>query len=295
MPPIYQHIQRTMRQGQKIPAVILLLVMVIFIAGTAGCIKHIQKTAGGDAEATLAPDSVQNHNSPVLQPAPTGTPATVKSPSAASVPVASVTVQQSAQVQEVAPILPDDPYPIIHGVRVNAAPVYAFLNRTPEFKKTYTLRGNATGLLVNVAQGPLYIVFKVNPEYDCLSHPESCRGTLAVPVNRPYLTITVRDNRTQAIVAEDGYAREYSSDNGHYRIEVISKKDSTTSTPGPRYIPVYAEGTFHITVEGNYLDVEISIITGSSPDPLERATNAGTAMPATPLAAVQGTGTPRGW
>ena len=65
-----------------------------------------------------------------------------------------------------------------------------------------------------------------------------------VPVNRPYMTITVLDNQTQQIVAEDGYAREYSSDTGNYQYtNTVASSDSTeagtyTSEPEPRYISV---------------------------------------------------------
>jgi hypothetical protein len=38
------------------------------------------------------------------------------------------------------------------------------------------------------------------------------------------------------------------------------------SEPGPRYIPVYREGQFQITIQGSYLDVTVSVITGASPD-----------------------------
>jgi hypothetical protein len=179
---------------------------------------------------------------------------------------------KSDVVIEVTPFTTPNPYPIIHGVRINSTPQYAFLYRQPEFTKTYTLGGNAVGLLVNVAQGPLYIRYIVKPKYDCLKDPDSCRGTVLVPVNRPYMTITVRDNQTQKIVAESGYAREYSSDTGNYHITTtVESEDSTEagtyeSEPGPRYIPVYKEGQFQITMEGNYLDVTISVITGASPD-----------------------------
>jgi len=66
------------------------------------------------------------------------------------------------------------------------------------------------------------------------------------------MTITVRDNQTQQIVAQDGYAREYSSDIGRYSISITTKNEdsteseTTTSEPGPRYIPVYKEGQFQI-------------------------------------------------
>jgi hypothetical protein len=130
---------------------------------------------------------------------------------------------------------------------------------------------------VNVIEGPLYLVYTVNPQNDCLRNPDSCRGSLDKPVQRPYLTITVRDNETGEILAEDGYGREYSSDTGDYSISITSDSEdgesTTTQEPGPRRIVIFREGTFHITMEGNYLDIDLSIITGASPDPLEVSTD----------------------
>lgn len=250
-------------------AVALIMMMMLF-ACSAGCIKMIQKSIGEGESAT-------SDTTPVFTPDALMTP---EYEPPAVLPTIQQTITQvmplkSEAVSEVTPIITPDPYPRIQGVRINSTPRYSFLDRTPEFKKTYTLRGNATGLLVNVVQGPLYIVYTVNPMHDCLKNPESCRGTLTVPVNRPYMTITVRDNQTHNIIAQDGYAREYSGDIGDYTFSFTktgtegSKDETSVSEPGPRYIAIYREGQFHITTEGNYLDVTLSIITGASPDPLE--------------------------
>jgi hypothetical protein len=198
----------------------------------------------------------------------------------------------------VSPILTPDPYPIIHGTRINETPQYRFLDRLPEFERTYYFDGNATGLLVNVVEGPLYIVYTVTPQHDCLKNPDSCRGNMVNPVQRPYLKITVRDNQTKEIVAEDGYGREFSSDTGNYVFIITGEnmdgllssgfdgsEGSNTVTPGPRRIIIYKEGSFHITMEGNYIGVHLSIITGSSPDPVEaqEAEHSGLSSLKTPL------------
>jgi hypothetical protein len=175
-------------------------------------------------------------------------------------------------VAEVTPFLTPDPYPVIHGTRINATPLDNDpLDRTPVFEKTYTLDGGAVGLLVNVPKGPLYIAFVVTPEYDCMKNPDSCRGNLAASVNRPYMTITVRDNKTHEIVAQDGYGSIYSSDTGQETfsntgLDLTTGITSTsTTTPGPRYIVIYKEGAYQVTIEGAYLDVDVKIITGNSP------------------------------
>jgi len=242
--------------------VFLLLLGVSIIS--AGCIKNAQHLVGnGETAADAASGVSVTETSDVTSLTPT------------PVPVPEITPAKSEIVQEVTPFTTPNPYPIIHGARINSTPQYAFQYRQPEFTKSYTLTGNSYGLLVNVVQGPLYIRYTVEPKYDCLKDPDSCRGTVLVPVNRPYMTITVRDNQTQQIVAQNGYGREYSSDIGHYTISTtVESEDATeagtyTSEPGPRYIPVYKEGQFQITIEGNYLDVDVAIITGTSPNPLD--------------------------
>jgi hypothetical protein len=130
-------------------------------------------------------------------------------------------------------------------------------------------------------------VYTVNPKYDCLQDPDSCRGTILVPVNNPYMTITVRNNQTNEIVAEDGYSRQYSSDTGTYTFSntgytSTSVNGQTTMTyisvPGPRYIPIYSNGQFQITIEGSYLSVTVSIITGTASKPTDAMENSGPTM-----------------
>lgn len=254
----------------------ILALIVILAAGSAGCIKAAQNKLGGETTA----DTTNLQEQANVQAVPsTPTP----------VPVPVLTPAKSDIVTEVAPYVTPNPYVIQHGARINSTPQYNFLYRQPEFTKTYTLSSsNPVGLLVNVAQGPLYIVYTVNPKNDCLT--DSCRGTINQTVNRPYMTITVRDNQTKDIVAEDGYAREFSSDTGRYEFTVTetsasndgsdtsddsSDTESYTSAPIPRYIPVYKEGQFLITIEGDYLDVTVSVITGASPDPLDTTENTG--------------------
>jgi hypothetical protein len=196
-------------------------------------------------------------------------------------PVVRMTPARSEIVVNATPILTPDPYPIQHGTRLNETRQYSFLDRQPEFVRKFVLRGNATAMIVNVAEGPLYIVYMIDPQNDCTKDPDTCRGDVskeyATSVQRPWLTITVRDNRTHEIVAQDGYGGIYSSDIGHYKFEVKrTNADGSTSNeeyyPGPRYIPIYRDGAFHITLEGNFLDVGLAVITGASPDPLESST-----------------------
>jgi hypothetical protein len=259
--------------------ILFFLVLLLLFMTSAGCLKTVQKTMdGSNTNSSVLPETMKgtsDHTNMSL-------PVAVRTPMAHPVP--KITPSKSNITSEALPILTPDPYPILHGTRINQTPQYKFIDRVPEYKKTYHLRGNATGLLVNVVEGPLYIVYVVTPQLDCMVSPDSCRGTMTVPATRPYLKITVRDDQTHEIVAEEGYAREYSSDTGNYIISVSTKEGSTTSTPGPRYIPIYKEGVYHLTIEGNYLDVDLSIITGTSPDPLDATMQSRSGQPAAPVA-----------
>ena len=254
----------------------LTLILIIFVLAS-GCINYLPGLTSKDGEgAGMAdPENPYDFNEDDLMHAP-GIPTVV--------PAAGITPQKSDLVIEVTPIVTPDPYPVLHGTRINETLQSSRLDRISEFEKTYTLRGNATGLLVNVVEGPLYIAFEVKPMFDCLASPTSCRGNMENPVQRPYMTITVRDNATHEIIAKDGYAREFSSDTGSYQITVESEEGSSTSTPGPRYIIIYKEGTFHITLEGNYLDVSLRVATGASPTTQELVVSgaAPTPAPSTP-------------
>jgi len=255
-------------------ACILLCVLVLLVSISGGCVnKILQKDTRAESSETVG-----YGNSTDLA----GTPGTEqRSPAVIpAVPVAKITPVKSEIVTEVAPYITPDPYPVMHATRINETPVYRFIDREPEFEKKYVMRGNATGFLVNVVEGPLYIVYSVKPQNDCLFDPETCRGGQTKPVQRPYLTITVRDNATQEVVTEDGYGRQYSSDTGDYNFVVQGENDdgltssggmsgSNSVSPGLRRIIIYREGIFHVTMEGNYLDVNLAIITGTSPDQLE--------------------------
>jgi hypothetical protein len=259
---------RNRRAGSFTVLYTVVLILLAAMTCSSGCIKMLQKSTGPVPADNGSSQSTAGMN--FASALPDATPGSLR-----QAPDAEMTPAQSEVVTEVVPFLTPDPYPIIHGVRVNAAPMDSPLNRSPEFEKTYNLEGNAFGLLVNVAEGPLYIVFLVTPEYDCMANPDSCRGNLAASVNRPYMTITVRDNQTHEIVAEDGYARGYSSDTGnevyHNTVADISTGVTTTSTApsGPRYIAIYNEGAYQITIEGNYLTVDVKILTGATPTGLD--------------------------
>lgn len=212
---------------------VLICLFLIATASSCGCIKVVERSI---ASQTAAGDATPMATSDRTAPAITGM--------AGQPPVAMATPPVVAAAN---PILIDDPYKTLHATRINRTEDNRSVVRTPVYENSYILRGNAYGLIVNATKGPLIVTYDVTPVYDCLDKPDTCRGTMQVSVNRPYCIITVRDNESRAILAQDGYAREYSS----------QKSDRT--------ITIFKDGQFHITLEGNYLTVKLSIVTGDSP------------------------------
>jgi len=278
-----------MNAGKRAPATgivfLALLILMVFMAGSAGCIKLAQKTISGEPTPTTAP---------AMTGTPMFTPAEIPQSTPTTVPIPVLTPAKTDLVTEVTADVTPSPYLFPNATPINATPdLPAYQYRTPEFTKTYPVNStNPIGLMVNVVQPPLYIVYTVDPVNDCLKDPDSCRGlnpsqpnsadstgTSINSVNNPYMTITVRDNQTGCVVAQDGYGRIYSSDIGHYIITYTGVNLSTSVNgkqkqdyvfePGPRYIAVYKGGQYQITITGDYLDVTVSIITGSSPNPLD--------------------------
>src|SRR5208283_215128 len=204
-----------MRTGKKtiipIHIPIVLVILVILIVSSAGCIKIAQNALGG--EKTGSPNS-----SAISTDSQSGSMAVIPHSTPTSISDDVPTPKITDSVTEFSPQVTPNPYVFPQAVQINETPLQylSFLNRQPDFTKTYTMNGYPVGLLVNVTQGPLYIVFTVNPENDCLKDPDSCRGSVTVSVSRPYMTITVLDNQTNETVAEDGYGGEFSSDTGNY-------------------------------------------------------------------------------
>lgn len=241
--PMDQDEQQPAYHRKKTVSIVILVFMIFFMLTTSGCIKLLQQSAGGEKNTGA--------NAPHPNAADTGTrlssPTQVISvPPTRTVPV--ITPTSSSLVMDAAPILTPDPYPLLHATRINRTDEGNELSQTAEFTRIYTLRGESVGLLVNVTQGPLLISFDVNPMYDCVEDPDSCKGDLRNPKVQPYFILTVRDSQTREIVAEDGYGRIYSS----------QKID--------REIKIFSTGQYHLTFTGNYLDVTLSITTGAAQD-----------------------------
>lgn len=231
-------------QGWGKTGCFLLLIFLVFIsAGACGCIKLIQQSTGntGTQPEALHPDPVKTVAISV--------PVTHARKISPAQPTITLTATTPDLITDAAPILPPDPYPVQHAMQINETPLTNRHVRYAEATRIYVLRGNSTGLVVNatVLEGPLWIAFNVKPLYDCLEDVESCRGDEAKTISRPYFTLTVRDNQTREIVAEDGYGEVYS----------LQKENRT--------IKIYKEGQYHLTLTGNSVDVTLEVATGAAP------------------------------
>ncbi len=224
---------------------LIFLILLIIMSCSCGCIRLVQKSLSNDDGSGANGSSGTCKDGCDVVTTQTHKPRTTFNAGNAAGRDVSRPVTPTL-VAETAPILEDAPDPVQHATRFNTSDDTSRLTRVPDFVKTYSLQAGAIGLIVNVTKGPLIIRFDIDPVHDCIEDPDSCRGNLAASANRPYCTVTVRDSGTRAIVAQDGYGREYSSDTSNH------------------VITVYGSGQYHITLEGSYLDLTLSITTGAS-------------------------------
>lgn len=260
--------------GRDSCRILIVMVMILFLtAWVPGCLNIINKQIGAgqvtdpDTSTNLSSGNANRSTAPspsglaIVSPSPVQNPPPwiarhgygTDSGGPVWTPAAATTLSSSPSspdlVTSAFPELTPDPYPSQHAMQVNTPPEPLHRIRRAEFRTTYVLRGNSTGLVVNATklEGPLWISFDVEPLHDCLEDAESCRGDEKKTISRPYFTLTVRDNQTREIVAEDGYGGIYSS----------QKTNRTTQ--------IYREGRYHLTLTGNSVDIMLTIATGAAP------------------------------
>lgn len=220
-----------------------LLLLLLAAAMEPGCLKVMQQYSDQENSAG-SPPVVHNNAEKTGIPSPRNS--TSAAPALPAVPAAAP--PSPDLVTDALPHITPDPYPAQHAVQITTTPGPSLRLRYPDYQRTYTLRGNTTGLVVNATSlknGPLWIYFDVEPLYDCLEDVESCRGDNVKTISRPYFTLTVRDNQTREIVAEDGYGGVYSSQKTN------------------RTIRIYEEGRYHLTLAGDSVDITLSVSTGA--------------------------------
>jgi hypothetical protein len=223
---------------------ILLLLAVVL---SAGCIKYLPiGNAGANGTHPESPDSVA-----IDIPATSGT---VSSGNSSVVPSAvAATPSEKLEVVEVDPELyiTPDPYRLPYRDHGNWTTVDASrIPKTPEFTKHIILRSNSTAFSVNVTKGPLVIDLTFSPQF---TNPDmtSLEGTNSFVSSNA--EVTVINSMTNVTVATEGYNWVY-------------------STEDHKKITVYSDGSYIITLTGNFIDVTMAIITGSAQEPTPAAT-----------------------
>jgi hypothetical protein len=247
---------KKMTSGNKLSLFLVLFLGLGFCLSSAGCIKQVQHyTSGYNGSQT---ESSGSRLIPALSPT-----ADIPVSAAPAVPSESgaLPYRENFRVEEVDPIvyITPDPYRLPyreHGSWTTREPDR--VPKIPQFTKKIILRSNSTAFRVNVTKGPLvidltYCPLHPNPDN---THAGSKKSEetgdtedYGVSTNSFVFSnaeITVIDEIAGgAPVAKEGYNGIYSSD--------LYKQ-----------ITVYREGSFVITLTGNFIDVDMAIITGSA-------------------------------
>jgi len=194
-------------------AVIVVVVMIILLGGVY--LKNTQPPA----TPAPTPETIAVTTIPVAVPAtspetPPPTPEVTPSPEP---------TQRGTYAEAAMPVRDPDPY---------NAPDYT-TNYNPKgyqypiiFHQSYQFKYQYEAVVAHVHQSPLIIDFAVSP------------GS-STPI-RSFFLITVRENATQKVIAQDGYFRTYSSN---------SPKRLIFSTPG----------TYHINMYGAFVSTDLTI------------------------------------
>jgi hypothetical protein len=242
----------------------IIFLLLIFVS-SSGCVKNILNNTSGKTETQLvspAPTAIDT-------PSSSGTVLPGKSP--ATPPIVVVTTPPGyIEVDQVdpGPYVTPDPYKLPyrdHGTWSTGEPDRA--TRIPQFTKSYVLRTDPTAIRVNVTEAPLVIDLTFRPRWADPDHTgtgstanEDGSVTTGTSVNSfVYSTavVTVYSENSHAIVEQDGYGKEFSVD--------LEKK-----------ITLYQEGSYIITLTGDFMDVNMAIITGSALTPVIAAPTSGT-------------------
>jgi hypothetical protein len=139
-------------------------------------------------------------------------------------------IQPESSIHFTDPILPADPYASdLH----HSKPPEQTQQSSPaciSHESLSFLGERAVGIRADIEKGPFIIEYSVDP-------------TSATPAGC-YLAITVRDPDTLEVIAEGGYGRTYSVERS-------------------KQITIYNAGSYHITLVGSGLDLELTFLAGA--------------------------------
>lgn len=215
-------------------ALVFLLPMVIF---SSGCINAVPAMLGWSDTEGVPP--YEDEYVPFMDAAPlnyelggeTGYPP-IPEPS----PIATLAVEEVSAI----PYVTQDPYRLPYRDHGNRSTVDAVrIKKIPQYSKSFVLRSNATAVKVQVPRAPLVIDLTFSPRWDS---PDQTTGASGSFVYSKAL-VTVHRENSSAILEQEGYGSEY-------------------STGKEKRITLYREGTFIITLSGDFMDVKMEVTSG---------------------------------
>lgn len=240
------------------PARIGLIVLLVFLVASAGCIRTVQSAVSGGGAPAETP----------LPGAATAGPVTwdlvpADAPDDGSLAPAEPGPEFEADVVSPDPYITPDPYRLPYRDLQNRSEsdlwVPYTVKRIPQFSKTFVLRSNSTAIRVNVTRGPLEIHLNFDPQFTDPDHSKIGRvetggdeensevsGVQMSSFVYSNAEVNVINAESNGMVTRDGYNGIYSSD---------TKK----------VITIYREGPYVITLSGNFIDVGVKIFTGTAP------------------------------
>jgi hypothetical protein len=253
------------------PVSIGIILLLLVLVCSAGCIKQIQNYTGG-INGTQSESSEFTVIDPVSSQA--GDPPGNSMGGSSSVAV--TTPPGYIEVNEInpEPYVTSDPYKLPYrDLRNLSSGEPQRVVRIPQFMKKIVLRSNSTAFSVTVPQAPLIIDLTFSPLFES---PDLTGPDLTVDTSRKYpphkgeggsedededeehrelsgayafvypqAEISIIDATTNETVAREGYGGIYSSD----------KK---------KKIMLYHAGSYIVTLKGDFIDSDLKITTGSA-------------------------------
>jgi hypothetical protein len=241
-----------------------IIFLILMFVSSAGCIRHFQNNNSGETEGFSLSVGSAIETQSLSGDIPHSNPPSISSS------VAITTPPEYIEVADVDPNLyvTPDPYRLPYRDHGNWTAIDSSrVPKIPQFTKSFTLRSNSSAIRVNVTQGPLIIDLTFSPFFEnpdqtgdtSKSYPsddeeesddESDEGPSRVLSGTfafvyPYAEISVIDAITNETVAKEGYGGIYSS----------GTKNSIT---------IYREGSFIVTLTGDFVKTDMKITTGSA-------------------------------
>ena len=198
-------------------AVIIVIVFIILLGGVylGSTQKHINPTPAPTTVPWTVPTFPPETTSPA---APETAPPTPEVTTPEPTPTMPATYVVAATPFHDRKYYPLPYYSTIYDPRVNLPPVI--------FQQTYKLNFQDEAVVAKVAKAPLIIDFSVTPAF---YNP-----------NKVYFFLTIRNNDTQQLLAQDGFYGPYSEN---------SPKRMFFSSPG----------TYHINMNGGFVSVSLTL------------------------------------